>query len=92
MYISFSKEWFDKNKKHFEEKWKEDMGEENPGYMIDLEGEVEHEISNERFSITEHNDVYVFLEIEMTPQILSEMANELAKTMNKLKTALEALK
>ena len=92
MYVSFSKKWFEANKKKLMEEWNSSIGGEE-GYIIHVKGNVEYEIEDNTLNINEDGDgIFVGVELPFSPKVLSDMANEIAKTMNKLKTALEALK
>jgi len=101
IYVAFDKEWFEKNKEKFSEKWKEEIAE-SEGYIIrtDEAGIADLDVDRDA------NEIYVMLEypsdsgegitvavrIPIDIDMMIDLIEIATKKLNKLKTVMEALK
>ena len=104
LYISFDKEWFDKNKDKFEKEWDEAIGMDK-GYIIQPNNvevfdlrfnknteEIEIDVSTKDSDPNKYEGIFVEVKVPLDTDTLIDVLECAVKKFNKIKALLETIK
>lgn len=97
MYLSIDVDWLKKNRKRLLEAAKKEWENEEAAWLlIDEETPITMKISDDfkkfEVQIEEHAGIFLTLDIPVTEKLLLQMMEVVVKRINKMRTAIEALK